>query len=63
MEKKKEDNGIFDKVAEIASNRGFFWPTAEIYPDKLAGFFEYGPNGLALKNNILKIWREELLEK
>ena len=59
----KENNDIFNKIAEIASNRGFFWLTAEIYPDKLAGFNEYGPNGLALKNNILKIWREELLEK
>ncbi|MCX6741785.1 MAG: glycine--tRNA ligase [Candidatus Pacearchaeota archaeon] len=60
---KKEDNKIFDKVAEIAASRGFFWPTAEIYSDKLAGFFEYGPNGLALKNNILQVWREELIEK
>jgi len=64
MEKKKEEeNKIFDHIAEIAANRGFFWPTAEIYSDKLAGFFEYGQNGLALKNNILKVWREELLEK
>jgi len=59
----KREYKTFDKIAEIASTRGFFWPTAEIYPDKLAGFFEYGPNGLALKNNILKVWREELLEK
>jgi len=60
---KEAGNKTFDSVAEIAASRGFFWPTAEIYPDKLAGFFEYGPNGLALKNNILKIWREELIEK
>jgi glycyl-tRNA synthetase len=62
-EVKQEDNKIVDSIAEIAANRGFFWPTAEIYPDKLAGFFEYGPNGLALKNNILQLWREELLQK
>jgi len=61
--KEEEENQIFNKVSEIAATRGFFWPTAEIYPDKLAGFFEYGPNGLALKNNILQIWREELLQK
>jgi glycyl-tRNA synthetase len=59
----KPNHEIFDKIAEIAANRGFFWSTAEIYPDKLAGFFEYGPNGLALKNNILQIWREELVQK
>lgn len=63
MAQKEEGNKIFDNIAEIAANRGFFWPTAEIYPDKLAGFFEYGPNGRALKNNILQVWREELLEK
>ncbi len=61
--KEPEENQIFNKVTEIAASRGFFWPTAEIYPDKLAGFFEYGPNGLALKNNILGIWREELVQK
>jgi glycyl-tRNA synthetase len=60
---KENQNSIFDKVTNIASNRGFFWPTAELYPDKLAGFFDYGPNGLALKNNILKVWRKELIQK
>ena len=59
----KQDNEIFNKISEIASNRGFFWPTAELYPDKLAGFFDYGQNGLALKNNILNVWREELVNK
>ncbi|MEM1535759.1 MAG: glycine--tRNA ligase [Candidatus Pacearchaeota archaeon] len=53
----------FEKIMEIASKRGFFWPTAEIYPDRQAGFFDYGPNGVALKNNIIKVWRKELVEK
>ena len=52
-----------NRIMEIASTREFFWPTAEIYPDKLAGFFDYGPNGLALKNNLLDIWRQELIQK
>jgi len=63
MPQKEAENKVFESITEIAANRGFFWPTSEIYPDKLAGFFEYGPNGLALKNNILKVWREELVEK
>ena len=53
--KEEEENQIFNKVSEIAATRGFFWPTAEIYPDKLAGFFEYGPNGLALKLSLIHI--------
>lgn len=63
MSKQTPQEDKLNKVMEVAATRGFFWPTAELYPDKQAGFFDYGPNGLALKNNILKIWREELVEK
>ncbi|MEM4703171.1 MAG: glycine--tRNA ligase [Candidatus Pacearchaeota archaeon] len=59
----KERENKLKKVLEIASKRGFFWPTAEIYPDKQAGFFDYGQNGIALKENIIKIWRKELVRK
>jgi len=62
-EKIKVEEKNSEKITEIASKRGFFWPTAEIYPDRFAGFYEYGPNGLALKNNILNIWRNELVKK
>lgn len=58
-----EQSNVFKKVMEIAAKRGFFWPTAEIYADKQAGFFDYGPNGVALKNNIIRLWRKELVEK
>lgn len=62
-EQKEKSEDKLNKIMEIASVRGFFWPAAEIYPDRLAGFFDYGPNGLALKNNILNIWRQELVDK
>jgi glycyl-tRNA synthetase len=40
--------------------RGFIWgPSPEIYGG-LAGFYSYGPAGMALKNNILHLFRREL---
>ncbi len=59
----KAQEASLNKIMEIASVRGFFWPTAELYSDKFAGFFDYGPNGLALKNNILEVWRQEIVRK
>ncbi len=43
---------------EIAQHRGFLIPTAEIYPNRLAGFYDFGPVGVLLKRNIVNCWRE-----
>jgi glycyl-tRNA synthetase len=44
----------------LIKRRGFIWgPSPEIYGG-LAGFYSYGPAGMALKNNILSIFRKEL---
>jgi glycyl-tRNA synthetase len=44
----------------LLKRRGFIWgPSPEIYGG-LAGFYSYGPSGMALKNNILTIYRQEL---
>ncbi len=44
----------------LLKRRGFIWgPSPEIYGG-LAGFYSYGPAGMALKNNILSIFRTEL---
>jgi len=54
---------IEDKIETFNSlikRRGFIWgPSPEIYGG-LAGFYSYGPAGVALKNNILSIFRREL---
>ncbi len=54
---------IEDKIETFNSlikRRGFIWgPSPEIYGG-LAGFYSYGPAGMALKNNILSIFRREL---
>jgi glycyl-tRNA synthetase len=46
-----------DEVMNIAKKRGFLWSSFEIYSG-VAGFFDYGPLGAILKNNIMNKWRE-----
>lgn len=45
------------KVMNIAKKRGFLWSSFEIYSGS-AGFFDYGPLGATLKNNIISKWRK-----
>jgi len=51
-----------EDVMTIAEKRGFFFPSSEIY-GSMAGFWEYGPLGVALKNRFVELWRKELLRK
>jgi glycyl-tRNA synthetase len=49
-----------DTFNSLVKRRGFIWgPSPEIYGG-LAGFYSYGPAGMALKNNILNLFRKEL---
>lgn len=50
-------------IITLAGKRGFFFQTAEIYSDMNAGFYEYGPLGVKLKNKIIEFWREHLVER
>jgi glycyl-tRNA synthetase len=53
-----EDN--IETFNSLIRRRGFIWgPSPEIYGG-LAGFYSYGPAGMALKNNILSLFRTEL---
>ncbi len=46
-----------EEVMELAKRRGFIWPSFEIYGG-VAGFYDFGPLGALLKNNIIQKWRE-----
>lgn len=48
---------------KLALERGFYFPSCEIYPDAQAGFWEYGPSGVSLKNKFLELWRRELIRR
>ena len=47
---------IYDKIMMLAKRRGFIYPSFEIYGG-VAGFFDYGPLGSQLKNNLENLWR------
>lgn len=44
-----------EDMATFCKRRGFVYPNSEIYGG-LAGFFDYGPLGVELKNNIKNEW-------
>jgi glycyl-tRNA synthetase len=53
----------YDTIMKLALERGFYFPSCEIYSDAHAGFWEYGPTGTGIKNKFLELWRRELLRR
>ncbi len=51
---------IYEKIITLAKRRGYIYPSFEIYGG-VAGFYDYGPLGSQLKNNIENIWRNYYL--
>ena len=51
----------YDELMRLALERGFFFPSAEIYNDSPAGFWEYGHVGLLMKNNFIREWRRKIV--
>ena len=49
-----------DKILDIATKRGFIYPSAEIYGSK-AGFWTYGSLGTRIKHKWENIWRSYFL--
>lgn len=44
-----------DKIVALAKRRGFVYPSSEIYGG-IGGFWDFGPLGVELANNIKKSW-------
>jgi glycyl-tRNA synthetase len=44
-----------DKLVSLCKRRGFIFPGSEIYGG-IAGFWDYGPYGVELRNNIRDLW-------
>lgn len=56
---KKKD--VMDSLVALCKRRGFIFPGSDIYGG-LAGTWDYGPLGLALKNNVKKLWWKRFVE-
>ncbi len=50
-----------EQIVSLCKRRGFIFQGSEVYGG-LAGTFDYGPLGLALKNNIKNIWWKQFVE-
>lgn len=50
-----EDGATFKEVIAHAKEYGFIFPSSEIY-DGLQAVYDYGQNGVELKNNIKQLW-------
>ena len=48
---------------KLALERAFYFPSCEVYGDAQAGFWEYGPTGVSIKNKFLELWRRELVRR
>lgn len=46
---------LFKKITGHAKEYGFIYPSSEVY-DGLSAVYDYGPNGVELKNNIKQYW-------
>ncbi len=54
-------NVTLEHIVSLAKRRGFIFPGSEIYGG-LAGTFDYGPHGVALKNNLKALWWKRFVE-
>ena len=53
--------GVMEKLVSLAKRRGFFFQSSEIYGG-IQGIWDYGPLGVALRNNIKQAWWRSMVE-
>ena len=51
----------FKNIISHAKEYGFIYQSSEIY-DTLAAVYDYGPNGVELKNNLKKYWWDSMVQ-
>ncbi len=51
-----------EKIVSLAKRRGFVFPASEIYGG-LAGFWDYGPQGVELVNNLKQLWWRKMVQE
>ena len=53
---------LMDNIINLCKRRGFVFPSSEIYGG-FNGFFDYGPLGVELKNNIKQAWWKDMVHR
>jgi glycyl-tRNA synthetase len=56
-----QPRALMDKLVSLAKQRGFFYQSSEIYGG-IQGVYDFGPLGVALRNNIKRAWWRSMVE-
>jgi glycyl-tRNA synthetase len=56
-----EAENVMEKLVSLAKRRGFFFQSSEIYGG-IQGIYDFGPLGVALRNNIKRAWWRSIVE-
>jgi len=56
-----QPQSLMEKLVSLAKRRGFFYQSSEIYGG-IQGVWDYGPLGVALRNNIKRGWWRAMVE-
>ncbi|MFM7208420.1 MAG: glycine--tRNA ligase [Verrucomicrobiota bacterium] len=57
-----EKTDKMDSIINLCKRRGFVFPSSDIYGG-FNGFFDYGPLGVELKNNIKQAWWQDFVHR
>ena len=58
---KPSGSELMERIVSLSKRRGFIYPASEIYGG-LNGFWDYGPLGAQLKNNLRDAWWRDMVE-
>jgi glycyl-tRNA synthetase len=53
---------LMDSVVSLCTNRGFIYPSSEIYGG-INGFWDYGPLGVEMRNNVKSAWWQRMVRE
>ncbi len=59
---KAAQNAQMDEIVSICKHRGFIFVAGDLY-NAPGGFFDYGPLGVELKNNLKNIWWRDMVHR
>ena len=57
---KPSGSELMERIVALAKRRGFVFPASEIYGG-INGFWDYGPLGVQLKNNLRDAWWRDMV--
>ena len=55
------ETSLMSRLVSLCKRRGFVYPASEIYGG-LNGFWDFGPLGVQLKNNLRDAWWHDMVE-